>query len=363
MIIELLVCVIALYVMYRLLVSYKPKIHVNLDGNVAPIISQMKTLKENYKPTPWLVNRHIHTMWGMRFRKTTNNYRREIYTFEDQGQCALDWFETENMPEDAPILVIIHTLAGGTREPCSNNLANHAKKIGIRAVVFNNRGCSGVKFTSPRFYHALKTDDTTAIINHIKTEFKPKYIFLVGFSLGGYQAVQYDTVGEHIDAVGAISHTYNGNGANDCLSKPIERRLYLPFMMSKLTHLLSKNKFVNYPKALHAKTLDEYDDEYTCKYYDIPSHVEYYDSLSIYHKIPEMRRPTLVIGSDDDPFTLEKYQPIKQVTESMNCAFVHVPEGGHVSFNTGLDGQASYAENVMLDFFQTFMRLKDQQNS
>ena len=75
----------------------------------------------------------------------------------------------------------------------------------------------------------------------------------------------------------------------------------------------------------------------------------------IYQKIQNLRKPTLILGADNDPFTKKEYQPTKEAEESWNCIFVHVSEGGHVSFPTGMSGNQSYIEDVVLDFFDLFI--------
>ena len=76
----------------------------------------------------------------MRFRPRAGEPdRRDQFNFEDGGTCILDWFEPKDAKNDTPIVGIIHTLAGGTREPCTNNFANAVKRHGWRAVVLNCR--------------------------------------------------------------------------------------------------------------------------------------------------------------------------------------------------------------------------------
>lgn len=89
----------------------------------------------------------------MRFRKSSpliKSVRRELITYSDGGTSALDWFEKDDMKSDTPILFIVHTYGGGTREPVSNNMAESGLKRGWRTVIFNNRCCSGAPITSSR---------------------------------------------------------------------------------------------------------------------------------------------------------------------------------------------------------------------
>ena len=347
----LLVAVLLVLLVRRM----RPRVHVNMGGSVAGVVVGMRSLQRRYWATPWLVGGNVQTMWGMRFRKRQLKYRREMMRFGDGGTCALDFYDPEGV-ENPPVLMIIHTLAGGTREPCSNNLAEVARRKGFRAFVYNNRGCSGVEFTSRRFYCALMYDDVQAVVAHVREKYRPPFLFLAGFSLGAYTAMIYDANDGSVDGVACVSHTYNGIVANEILSRGLLKRLYLPVMMEKVRHMFAKNKFVDYPKALEAKTLDEFDAEYTCKEYDIGTVAEYYQKCSIYDKIPRVNAPTLILGADNDPFTQEKLQPRKEVEASDKCVFVHVSQGGHVGFPIGWKADQSLIDVIVIDFFESIMR-------
>jgi len=322
----------------------------------------MKTVDTKYKPTPWLIGPNTHTVWGMRFRPRSRlECKREQFDFCDGGNTVLDWFEKGDTADNAPVLVIVHTLGGGTREPCVNNMAEAVVKKGWRAVVANCRGCSGAKITSSRLYNAKEIDDLQNIINHVKESRKPKHVYLVGFSLGAMQTIEYSRVDGSVDAVACVSHTYHSIRGAEILEKPIQAKLYLPVIMEKLKASVKKCSFLN-PEwkegALKAKNLREFDDALTTKTLGLKDHVEYYKLLAIYQKIPEIKVPLLILGSDDDPFTHQTLMPIKEVEESNNVVLVRTPEGGHVSFIEGMNGQRSLVERVLPDWFEAVSKSK-----
>lgn len=356
---------ITLFYIYRFFVSYMPIIHVNEKGEAAPILARMKSLNRPYKPTPWLIGPNIHTIWGMRYRPTSHfKCRREEFKFEDGGTSILDWFEPSDAKEDTPIVVIVHTLAGGTREPCTNNMAMTIMKRGWRAVVANCRACSGAPITSSRMYTAIHIDDLQAILKHIQeVEFKPKYTFMVGFSLGAIQTVFYAISESNIDGYAIVSHVYDSNKSALILERPFNRKVYLPVMVQKLTRSIEKNQFItgDLRKAIHAKTLREFDDLFTTKNIGYKSHYEYYEYLKLEDKIAKVKAPMLIIASDDDPFTDPSFQPRQEVEKSKNVAMIRYKEGGHVSFNTGMDGKRSMFDYVLPDWFNSVIGSKEAQ--
>ncbi|KAK8839330.1 hypothetical protein M9Y10_032265 [Tritrichomonas musculus] len=361
-IILLLILFICFYA-YRKSLNYYPNIYFNPNGNISHLIAQTKSLEKPYRPTWWLFNCHLHTIRGMRYRKSskmTKSVRRELITYEDGGTSALDWFETAEMKNDTPILFIIHTCAGGTREPCSNNMAEAGVKRGWRSVVFNNRCCSGAPITSSRMIAILQIDDLVFAVNHIRKNFNPKYMFMAGFSHGAYQTVQYALYGEGIDAAACISESYDPTKAKDILCKPIQGRLYLPVIMAKLTHFAKKNPYLNNPAAENAKNPIEYDEAIWCHgLTEFTSGMDLYAALKVYDKIPKIKIPTLFLGAEDDPLTSKDLMPIKEVQKSENVALVSFPEGGHVSFLTGNDAQKSIMDTIIPDWFESVINDKE----
>lgn len=87
--------IIIFFNLYRKSIKYYPKIYVNPEGSLSPIILKTKSLEQTYKPTWWLFNRYLQTIRGMRYRKSSkllNKVRRELITYPDGGTTALDWF-------------------------------------------------------------------------------------------------------------------------------------------------------------------------------------------------------------------------------------------------------------------------------
>ena len=360
----ILLLILIIYVLHRLTVSYKPIAIVNPEGQMQQILASMKMMNEKYKPTPWLVNCHIHTIWGMRIRGRTNiQPRRETVFFEDGGQVYIDWFEKESTPKDAPILFIEHTLGGGTREPCTNRMGVYAMNHGWRALVCTCRACNGSKITAKRLYNGYQTDDLHKIVETAKAEFPDaKNRFLIGYSLGSMISVQYAVDFDDIDAVMCVSHPLDSEQALLTLAKPLQKKLYMPAIMHSLQHPVEKSTFYvgeQREKALSAKNMFEFDDCITAKNLGLNTYKEYYALLELGPKCLTTKVPILLFNSEDDPFTLPSLIPADAIKESTKTAFITTKEGGHVSFCEGMDGKNSYIERFATDYFETVAKLKN----
>lgn len=356
----IVLCIFLCYIIYRATRRIKPKLFYNKNGNIAYLVPQLESLHQ-YKPTPWLINCHQHTIRGMQIRHRSKvEPRRELFVFSDGGTSALDWFEPLNASADTPIVIVMHTLAGGTREPCSNNFCETIMKHGWKAVVLNGRACSGAPITSAGIFCAIDVSDIDAVVKHVREIFKPKFLFIAGFSLGGYQTLEYGIKVGDVDGIAMVSHTYNALLANECLKVFPQNKLYAPYMMKKLIHLWEKNPYLKkYSQIANVKTLDEYDEILTIKVFKLESVDSYYRQMTCYSKIANIKVPALMLGADDDPFTRERLQPKEEASGSDNLILVTTKEGGHVSFLSGWDGNQSYIDQLIPEWFYTIAKNKN----
>ena len=354
-----LLCFVALFILFvihRLAIKYTPSVTVNSKGKIKKIVEKMKSLEESYKPTPWLINNFQHTMQGMRNRPQTDvKCEREIFNFSDGGNSALDWFpnKPQEGEDEKPIVVICHTFCGGTREPCTSNIAGNAVKHGWRAVVANARGCSGAKFTgTAKFFNNYDITDLQEIIEHAKKY--SKNIFLVGYSYGSVIASQYAARDGRVNATCLVSNPCNMEYCSQYLRGYIMDKYFNSFIMSKLHHIVSKDTMLGeemIKDAVNTDEIREFDDAFTIKTLGLKNRAEYYALTNLKGLVPEMKCPTLLLVSDDDPFTSPVHFPIKETEKSDNMAIVRLPEGGHVSFLTGWDAKESFADRIVLDYF------------
>jgi predicted alpha/beta-fold hydrolase len=214
---QIIFSLILIYILYRLFFWTKPKIFMNKESKISSIVNKMKTLKY-YKPTPWLINGLFQTLWGMHF-KGIIKYQpiREDINFEDGGQVTIEHFVLDNLKETAPILFIIHTIGGGSREPCTNWAANNFMKKGYRVIICSCRGCNGSKLKTKRICDGSNYQDTRVIIEYISKKYpQAKNKFLLGFSMGAMISVRYATFYDDLDGIVAVSHVVD-NKRSDIL--------------------------------------------------------------------------------------------------------------------------------------------------
>lgn len=92
---------------------------------------------------------------------------REVFPLKDGGEVALDWLET-NCSSDSPIIIILPGLTGESQAEYIKCLVCAANRIGIRTVVFNQRGLGGVNLKTPRLYCAANCEDLSEVVHHVR---------------------------------------------------------------------------------------------------------------------------------------------------------------------------------------------------
>ena len=124
--------VICLYNIVKLNTTKSKIVHPNSSDISDPIRKKLaKTVEEivrrteslsnpKYVPTFWAANTWpnvVLLMMKQRFDIAfRNNFTRDQLTMEDGGTVSVDWpVEAANLPEDAPIVIFLHTITGSSR--------------------------------------------------------------------------------------------------------------------------------------------------------------------------------------------------------------------------------------------------------
>lgn len=106
------------------------------------LLKKIPTIEMKFWPTFWCVESRAQTVFASIIRSSMlprMEYRREILTLKDGGEVALDWME-DGCLDRSPVIVILPGLTGESQAEYIKCLVIAANQVGIRTVVFNNRG-------------------------------------------------------------------------------------------------------------------------------------------------------------------------------------------------------------------------------
>eukprot|EP00850_Spirogloea_muscicola_P019087 SM000183S03981 [mRNA] locus=s183:226330:229488:+ [translate_table: standard] len=333
-----------------------PKVVLGESELSKQLVASLPELLEVYRPTAGLKNRHVGTIFPAFFRsKPDVLFRRECLRMQDGSTVAVDWpidgadkevWRTEPR-EDAPILVLLPGLTGGSDDSYVRHMLIRAHANGWRAVVFNSRGCADSPVTTPQFYSASFTEDTRQVVKHIASLYPAARMYAAGWSLGANILVRYlgqekeltplsgavslcnpfDLVKADEDFHRGFNKVYNGS-----LAKQLRK------IFKKHAHLFKDvgGEF-NIQLAANAKTVRQFDDALTRVSFGYKSVDDYYSDASSSRSIEDVQIPLLCIQAEDDPIAPARGIPYTDIKANRHCILVVTPYGGHLGWCAGPD--------------------------
>jgi predicted alpha/beta-fold hydrolase len=187
-------------------------------------------------------------------------------------------------------------------------------------------------------YHAGVSEDTREVLEWIKVKFPGSPVTQIGFSLGGN--VTLKMAGEDgsrpsglLDSIVAVSPPVDLEASSLRMAAP-ENQLFERFFVKHLakdTRLMldtypDMERF-DVPKELSLRAFEEL---FATHRAGFQSAKDYYEKCSSMHYIPEIKIPTLIVSSIDDPVV--DAHALKQIHHGNNVDIILTDKGGHVGF-------------------------------
>lgn len=281
--------------------------------------------------------------WAWRSRPAL---RRESLELPDGDITAVDWMiAADDLPDAAPILIILHGLEGSADSSYARMLMEAACERGWRSCVLHFRDCGDYRNRLPRRYHAGETNDLRHFLNQLELKRanspNPGPILAVGYSLGGNVLLKY--LGESQDetplaGAAAVCVPLDLHVCAEALNTGFSKRYQthlLKRMKSSIAQKFDKHTAAfNWENAMNAKTFAEFDDFVTAPLHGFAGKNDYYDRCSAINFLRTIERPTLIINALDDPFMTPDVIPDpNSLSESVSMEISDA--GGHVGFISG----------------------------
>lgn len=222
---------------------------------------------------------------------------------------------------------------------------------GMQSVFMHFRGCSGEPNRTRGSYHSGHTQDIAYTLDTVKNRYPGRALAAVGFSLGGNALLKYLGANQNGDG-------QNGNGYENPLdfavsvSPPLilkegATRMNRGFSRVYQRHLIAKMKTAflakraRYPSlGLNEFNVDsvsnffEFDHHITAPIHGFKSGDDYYCKASTLSDLINIKTPTHILWSADDPFFSKACIPTNNQL-SAAVQFELATHGGHVGFIAG----------------------------
>lgn len=317
--------------------------------------------KRPYSPSPWLRNRHLHTVWGRLARRAPDlPYRQERWDTPDDD--FLDLLRLDGASASHPTFLLLHGLEGSRRSHYIGGTLAIAQARGWQANLLFFRSCSGEMNRLSRSYHSGETTDLDWVVRRLRAERPLAPVVLAGVSLGGnvllkWLGEQGDAVTSFVSAATAISVPFDLARSSRHIDETATfySRRFLRTLRSKALEKVSRFPGIADVDAIaRASTLWSFDDAFTSVVHGFADAADYYRRSSSIHYLAGIRVPTLLLSAADDPFhppeVLDDVREIARRNPALHPEFVRV--GGHVGFVEGALPwrTGSYSERRPIEF-------------
>ena len=317
-------------------------------------------IPSSYNPPFLLRSGHFQTVYPTLFRRVDGVvYERERIDTPDDDFLDLDWSRTGG----DTVAVISHGLEGHSRRAYVRGMVRAVNQEGIDALAWNFRGCSGEPNRQLRMYHNGAIDDLHTVVTHAARTYEK--IVLVGFSMGGNMGLLY--LGKQRDAVpeavkGSVSFSVPCDLAD--ASAALEKRQNVLYMKRFLNLLHGK---IRVKKALfpdeiddrdyhRLKTFRDFDGKYTAPIHGFASAEDYWERCSSRPWLEQIRVPSLVVNSLDDPFLEGGCYPVPECDGNPHTTLEVTRYGGHVGFMASNSGHRYWSEERAVRFLASLNR-------
>lgn len=301
-----------------------------------------------FRPAWWCTNTHLQTIWRRLLGALPSvEYRRERLELPDGDFLDLDWaISSGDSGSSAPIVIVLHGLEGCSLSKYVLGLMSALLDRGCRGVAMNFRSCSGEINRLPRFYHSGETTDLGFVVSTVASRFPGIPIMAAGFSLGGNVLLKWlgengDAVPDAFHAAAAVSVPYDLAVAAFYIDRPgFNRAVYsAAFLRTLKQKALEKSRcfpgILDRSAVRRIGSFAEFDEMVTAPLHGFESAREYWRRSSSIGYLSGIRRPTLLLSAEDDPFLPGDHLPRQSAAASqwLTAEFLH--RGGHVGFITG----------------------------
>lgn len=306
-----------------------------------------------FRSPDWCINAHVHTIARSFFGGVRPPYQKRIeIPTPDDDFLELDVIDQKN---DEAVIVLFHGLEGSSERYYMTELAHALDAQHYSVVAVNFRSCGSRMNRQPRFYHSGETVDYATIFNWIRQEFHGKKIGAVGFSLGANALLKSmgEEQGTHPAEAGvAVSAPYDLRMGSINLSKGFNRVYDYRFLRSLRVKLEQKRK--QYPELpqFTGSTLYDFDDQVTSVVHGFADAEDYYARCSSRKFVADIRKPTLLIHSDEDPLCPISGMPLAKIKENDSLDYIITGSGGHVGFWSEPQGWLNF---VILSYLDKYL--------
>jgi predicted alpha/beta-fold hydrolase len=271
-------------------------------------------------------------------------------------------------PRAAPTLLLLHGLEGSTESLYVLGTAHKAFRAGFNVVGMNMRNCGGTEHLASTLYHSGMIEDIRRVlVEELAGREGLTRIFIAGFSMSGNMVLRL--AGEYGDAfpaslagIAAVSPSIDLNACASAVERRANALFRWSFVRSLRRRVRRKSRFhpglYDTRDLRRVRTIRQFDERYTAPHGGYRDAAQYYERTSSLPVIRDIRVPTLILHSSDDPIIPSHSFFDPAIAANPDVLLVVTEHGGHVGFLAGpTEGEdRHWAENRVVDFCRALSR-------
>lgn len=296
-----------------------------------------------FEPAWWCQTAHSQTIAGALLNRPPRlQVLRQRWDTPDG-----DFLDLDRLPAphpDAPRLLLLHGLESSSQSNDIRHFMAMGQHLGWEVIALNFRSCSGQPNRLARAYHGGDTADLAWVIDRLLQEDAARPLGCVGISLGGnvllkYLGEQQQQAPQPLRCAVTISTPFDLNASvtqvEQGFSLVYTRRFVQSLKRKTFAKLDAYPDLVDRQLLAAVQTLSEFDELVTAPIHGFPDAKTYWATSSSIHFLAAIRRPTLLINAQDDPFYAATALPWQQVADNEWLTGLFPAAGGHAAFIEG----------------------------
>jgi predicted alpha/beta-fold hydrolase len=244
------------------------------------------------------------------------------------GDQLHGWLHRPKEDRRRPLIILVHGMGGSVESAYIRISAVHLLRAGYPVLRLNLRGAGERPGTTQQFYHAGRSEDLKQVIGSLDGGLAAQGVVPVGFSLGGNLVLKYlAECGALAPVMAAI--TISASIDLDAAQRRIATARNRIYHREILKWVMSERETWDLPHEI--RTLLAFDDYFVAPANGFKDAREYYRHSSAGPMLGAIRRPTLLIHAQDDPWI--PAASYRSLDPNPNLIPLIPRSGGHVGFH------------------------------
>lgn len=318
----------------------------------------------DFHPHPLCFHPHLMTVlprlrwWRLPPPSDIPNHSR-LFTIAPHSQL-LGYCHWQPLRRRARTLILVHGFEGCSDSHYMFGIAGKAWRAGLNVIRLNQRNCGGTEHLTPTLYHSGMSGDVAAVARELADKEGVDDIWAAGYSMGGNlvlkMAGESGTGLPSLKGIVAVCPNIDPAACVSALEQPTNW-LYQHYFLTRLKARV-RRKATHFPGKFDLASLDrtrslrEFDDRYTAFHGGFSDASDYYERVGARHVLHQIKVPTLIVASQDDPFIPFRTFTTPAVRSNPMIRILTPEQGGHCGFfqRPRQNEDCYWAENRLVDF-------------